>query len=309
MNANEISSLRNFNPSISTQYPMEFDPATATLWSFLAPEGNPCFSPSLLHDIRAQDSLLEQQKGFVLHGGHAYRAHFYVIASRVKGVFNLGGDLALFQALIRMKDRPTLFNYARACVDCIYPRVRNHFVRDLTTISLVQGDALGGGFETALASDVLIAEEHATLGLPEILFNLFPGMGAYSLLGRRIGMKAAEDMILSGRLFKAAELHARGVVDLVVPQGVGVAATKQWIAQNRRRRNGMNAVHAARQEIQPITRDEMDRIVELWVDAAMNLEERDLKMMKRLVAAQARRNGLESGAPSILQTESNKVAA
>ncbi|HKO86896.1 MAG TPA: crotonase/enoyl-CoA hydratase family protein [Burkholderiales bacterium] len=292
MNTTELSSLRAFDPSSSTQYQMEFDAESATLWSFLNPLGNPCFSPSLLHDIRAQDSLLEQQKGFVLHEGRPRRAHYYVIASRVSGVFNLGGDLALFQALIRMKDRPTLFNYARACVDCIYPRVRNHFIKELTTISLVQGDALGGGFETALASDVIIAEEQATMGLPEILFNLFPGMGAYSLLARRIGMRPAEEMILSGRLFKAPELLGMGVIDLVVPKGAGVQATNQWIAQNRKRRVGMNAIHAARQEIHPITREEMDRIVEIWVDAAMNLEERDLKMMKRLVAAQGRRTGL-----------------
>jgi DSF synthase len=53
-----------------------------------------------------------------------------------------------------------------------------HLDRDVTTIALVQGDALGGGFETALSSNVLIAERSAKLGFPEILFNLFPGMGA-----------------------------------------------------------------------------------------------------------------------------------
>ena len=80
----------------------------------------------------------------------------------------------------------------------------------------MQGDALGGGFECALASDLIVAEERAQLGFPEILFNLFPGMGAYSLLSRRVGMKGAEKMILSARLYTAEELHELGVVDLLV---------------------------------------------------------------------------------------------
>ena len=53
-------------------------------------------------------------------------------------------------------------------------RVRAFFSPTLTKIVLVQGDALGGGFECALASDVIVAEESAQMGLPEILFNLFP---------------------------------------------------------------------------------------------------------------------------------------
>ena len=50
------------------------------------------------------------------------------------------------------------------------------FHTPLITIALVQGDALGGGFECALSFDVLIAERSAKMGLPEVLFNLFPGM-------------------------------------------------------------------------------------------------------------------------------------
>ena len=60
-------------------------------------------------------------------------------------------------------------------------------------------------------------------------------------------------------------------------------------ARNAKRRNGMQAVFRARQFIHPITREELDGIVELWVDAALRLSERDLKMMNRLVRAQMRR--------------------
>ena len=58
--------------------------------------------------------------------------------------------------------------------------MRSSFNLPFTTISLVQGDALGGGFEAALCGDIIIAEKQARFGFPEVLFNLFPGMGAYN---------------------------------------------------------------------------------------------------------------------------------
>src|SRR5437879_13439393 len=126
--------------------------------------------------------------------------------------------------LIKARDRDALAHYAAMCLDNLYPRIHNYSCPTLTTISLVQGDALGGGFECALTSDVVIAEESAQMGLPEILFNLFPGMGAYSLLARRIGMRAAEEFILSGKVLSAAELHKIGIVDVFATDGQGETA-------------------------------------------------------------------------------------
>lgn len=67
-----------------------------------------------------------------------------------------------------------------------------HFDTDLTTVSLIQGDALGGGFEASLSSNLIIAERGVKMGLPEVIFNLFPGMGAYSILSRKVGAATAE---------------------------------------------------------------------------------------------------------------------
>jgi DSF synthase len=159
----------------------------------------------------------------------------------------------------------------------------------MTTLSLVQGDALGGGFECALASDVIVAEESAQMGLPEILFNLFPGMGAYSLLARRVGMRAAEELILSGRILPAAKLHEMGIVDVLAKDGEGETAVREWILKSRKRRNGMQAVFRTRQIVNPITREELDAVADVWVDAAMRLEDKDLKMMGRIVRSQMRR--------------------
>jgi len=276
-----------------SQYVTEFDPATRTVWGYFQPKGTPCFSLALLKDIRRHDEALAANGGKVEIGGEMCKAHHYVLASRTPRVFNLGGDLALFVLLIKARDRDALAHYARLCIDNMYPRIRNFSCPTLTTISLVQGDALGGGFESALSSDVIVAEESAQMGLPEILFNLFPGMGACSLLARRIGMRAAEDLIFSGKVLPAAKLHEMGVVDVLAKDGEGESAVTQWIMENDRRRNGMQAVFAARQHVQPVTREELDAITDIWVDAALRIEDRDLKMMSRIVRAQMRR--MEAG--------------
>jgi len=242
----------------------------------------------MLEELQAHDSAIEASGGRLLYEGKLRQIRYYVVASRIENVFNLGGDLALFVRLVTSQDRDALMHYAKLCVDNMYPRICN-YNSPLTTISLVQGEALGGGFETALSSNVIIAERRAHMGMPEILFNLFPGMGAYSLLGRRIGMKRAEDMILSGRIYTAQELHEMGVVDLLVEDGAGEAGVRDFVRRNERHRNGMQAVFSCRQHFHRVTYEEMLNITNIWVDAVMRLEEKDLKLMSRLVRSQFRR--------------------
>ena len=261
----------------NSQYQTEFDPASQTLWGYFKPRGTACYSLGLLKDILAHDQKLVANGARVEVDGALQDAHYYVTGSRVPRVFNLGGDLALFVLLIKARDRDALAHYARLCIDNMYPRIHNFFSPTLTKIALVQGDALGGGFE---------------LGFPEILFNLFPGMGAYSLLSRRIGMRAAEELILSGRILPAAELHRMGVVDVLAKDGEGASAVRDWIAANAKRRNGLQAAFRARKLVHPVTREELDAITDVWVDAAFRLQDRDLKMMGRIVRAQMRRTDI-----------------
>jgi DSF synthase len=197
-------------------------------------------------------------------------------------------------------------NYATLCIDDIFARISN-YNSPLITVSLVQGDALGGGFETALSSNVVIAERSAKMGLPEILFNLFPGMGAYSLLGRRVGARRAEEMILSGRIYTATELHQLGVVDIMAEDGAGEAAVEDYVRGNARRRNGAQAVFRCRQHFNPISYDELMNITKIWVEAALRLDERDLKLMNRLVRAQLKR--VQSAPGECMREEQVVVAA
>jgi DSF synthase len=242
----------------------------------------------LLKDIRTHDVALAMNGGKVQIENELHEVRYYVCGSRIPGVFSLGGDLGLFMMLIKSQSREELAHYARMCIDNMYARIQNYYAPNMVTISMLQGDALGGGLECALSSDVVIAEESVQMGLPEILFNLFPGMGAYSLLARRIGMRKAEEMILSGRMLSAKAMHEAGLVDVLAKDGEGEATVQDWIARNAKRQNGTQAIFRARQIVQPITRQELDAVAELWVEAAFRLQERDLRMMARLVRSQER---------------------
>ena len=285
-NMNDAIGLRMRYGNAGGQFDTEYDPTSATVWGFMNPKGNACFSLALLKEIREHDAVLETNGGVISVEGESYPVRYYVGASRAQRAYNLGGDLGLFMLLIKAHDRTALARYAEKCIDNLYARITHYGAPTLTTISLVQGDALGGGFECALSSDVIVAEESAQMGLPEIMFNLFPGMGAYQLLARRIGTRAAEQLILSGRVLPARKLHEMGIVDVLAKDGQGESAVQQWIAENRRRQNGMQAVFGLRQICNPISRKELDAVAESWVDAALRLTERDLRLMGWLMRAQ-----------------------
>ena len=271
-----------------TDYETEYDPEYAILWGFIKPQAGPNVTLKLLEDIRKHDRLFESNGGRVFYEGEHRPVNYYVAGSRTKGVYSLGGDLAYFMQCIERRDRDALMNYATLCIDNLYPRIQNYRVPNLITIALVQGDALGGGFEGALANNVIIAEEQVKMGLPEILFNLFPGMGAYSLLARRGGPRLAEEMMLSGNLYPAAKLHEMGLVDIVVPEGRGEMAVYDYVNKVHKRRNGVAATYQARQIVFPITREELMKITTLWVDAALRLDAKDLRIMTRIVQSQSR---------------------
>ncbi len=266
------------------QMSTRFDSDYGALWCYMEPKPRPCFNPALLAEIGRFVSAI----GLVNQGaGGAGPVRFTVLASRSPGVFSLGGDLALFVDSARAKNRDALRRYARSCVGIVHSGIVGYGL-PVTTISLVQGDAMGGGFEAALCNNVVIAERSARFGLPEVMFNLFPGMGAYSLLARRVGPVRAERMILDGRLYDAAELHEMGVVDILAEDGEGEKAVYEYMAQHARRRNAFQSVMKIRQRVNPITLEELHDIADLWVDAAMKLEAKDIRLMERLVRAQDR---------------------
>ena len=213
--------------------------------------------------------------------------HHVVLASDAD-VFNLGGDLALFSKMIRNGNRGRLLDYARLCVEVAYNF--SHLYQDrVHSIAVIQGDALGGGFEAALCCNTIIAEEGTGMGFPEVLFDLFPGMGAYTFLTRRVPPATAERMMLDARVYPVEELLAMGVVDHVVPRGEGLVAAQDLIRRNQRIGNALRAMNTVRQACRPVSLDELLSVTTEWVDAAMRLNDRGLRTMERLIRAQQRR--------------------
>jgi DSF synthase len=266
---------------------LTLDASSRSLWCHMRPSGRPSYTHALMQDI----ALLQQTitRRFALAAPATPRPFdWFVMASDVPGIFNLGGDLALFADRIRAGDLAALKRYGHIAVEAIHRNV-TAFEVPVVTLALVQGDALGGGFEHALSFDLIVAERSAKLGLPEILFNMFPGMGAYSFLSRRLDRARAEALILSGRIHTAEELHAMGVVDVLAEDGQGVAAVQDYLARHGRKHNAHCTMYRARRRVNPVTLDELRDVVEMWAEAAMNLGEADLRKMARLVAAQERR--------------------
>ena len=270
------------------QFTLSFEPDFGTLWCAYRHVDGACYTPKVLDQILRLQAALGRCPPDSSLPGAAPRC--LVWASELDGVFNLGGDLGLFVGLIRSGDEDGLRHYAYRCVDTVYNNLRNVGL-PLWNIALVQGDALGGGFEAALSSDVIIAERQSKFGLPEVLFSLFPGMGAYSLLSRRLDGARARRMILSGRLYSAEEMYEFGIVDVLAEPGEGRAAVNRYIEQNQRRYRTLLALSEVRRRCQPIDYQELIDVTDLWVDTALNLQDADLRRMERLVEAQKRRHG------------------
>ncbi|MEZ5666641.1 MAG: crotonase/enoyl-CoA hydratase family protein [Alphaproteobacteria bacterium] len=270
-----------------SQLELLYDSKQQALWQYLNPTDRPSSTPALLEDmLRVFDRL---DRHFQHPGATEVPIRYLVTASAIPGIFNLGGDLPRIASLIRNRDRAGLRAYAHLCIDVQFARAMKR-AQNYVSITLVQGDALGGGFEAVLANDIIVAERSAKFGMPEVLFNMFPGMGALTFLTRRVGQTLAERIVLSGEIYTAEQLHGMGLVDILAEDGEGEEAVSQFIARRERQFHARAAVYAARNTIQPVTHRELVDITESWVDVALQVDERDVRKMERLAAAQDKRS-------------------
>ncbi|WP_172597623.1 crotonase/enoyl-CoA hydratase family protein [Sulfuriflexus mobilis] len=291
----KLTTVDHIYPTTNTSYQhMEYhlEEDTQALWCYMTPKPRPCFSDALLDDMVSVQKMIENKcdPAFTPANEHL---HYVVLGSKTPGVFSLGGDLELFARLIEAGDREALRTYAIKSIEVLYHHSVN-YNRPMTTIALLEGDAIGAGFETALACDVIVAERHVKMGFPEVLFNLFPGMGAYSFLARRLDPAKIEKMILTGTIYSAEEMYEMGLVDILVDEGEGEAAVRQYIRKAKRSRNAREAVYRVRHRVNPVTFQELADIVEIWVDAAMQLEAINLRTMQRLIRAQEKKIASDS---------------
>lgn len=256
------------------------DAGTQAVWVSMAVEPRPCFTWDLVRDMMRFQQTVRMQ-----HDPEQIR--YLVYTSSSSGVFSFGGDLELFRELIERQDVEQLSAYAEDCVTILYDHHRSIGL-PVTSIVLLQGDALGAGFESALAGDVLIAERSVKMGFPEILFNLVPGHGAFNLISRRVGTRVAKEIILGGKLYSATELHDIGLIDILVDDGAGRDAVESYIRQHNKLWNAHHALQRIQATCQHMTRDELQQSAAIWVEAALKVRPAHLRVMDRLARAQNR---------------------
>jgi DSF synthase len=289
-----MAPLMTFSPRSPQVFPdwrfdtldFAYDPITRSAWMSYKAEAPPYYSFQTLVDMAAVRESLRAL--YDSAPPEEFPVRYFVMASHKPGVFKLGGDLAEFADFIRSGDSASLTRYAHACIDVVHGLV-SAFDLPIVTVSVVAGQALGGGLEAALAQHFLMAEEGAKLGVPEVSFNSFPGMGAVSLLSRRVGAARAEAIIASGHVYSAREMYSLGVVDFLAPAGHGADNAREWMAEGGEARFERRLdLTRARRKFFPVSRQELLDITDLWVSCCMNVTQHDLRHMDRLIGAQRR---------------------
>ncbi len=284
------------------QYPslrIEEDASRDVYWAYMhgnhaARPGRSCFNSELVGDMRRyQDELGGRLRNRPIAQQHAAMVH--LVIGSVTDAFSLGGDLALFSRLIQERNRDALRAYAHEAVRLVHG-FHAGLNAGIHAIALVEGDALGGGFEIALSCHTIVAERGVLMGLPEVLFDLFPGMGAYSFMCQRVSSQLAEKIMLEGRMYTSDEFHQMGLVDVLAPKGGGLQAVEDVMRSNRRHPHARAALHQVRQ---PVPIQELMRITDIWVETALKLGDRSIRTMERLVNAQSRRGGVMPAAREV----------
>lgn len=138
-------------------------------------------------------------------------ARAVVLSASGEKAFCVGADLKernAFSDADLMRQRPVFRAAFGGVIDLPQP-----------TVAAVFGFALGGGCEFALACDLIVADETAVLGLPEVTVGVVPGGGGTQTLVRRVGAARAADLILTGRKVEAREAFDLGIVNRLVPAG------------------------------------------------------------------------------------------
>jgi enoyl-CoA hydratase/carnithine racemase len=141
-----------------------------------------------------------------------------VVTGAGERAFSAGSDVKAFESHTGPAGRPHF---------TLEEGVFSHLARlPMPTIAAIEGNALGGGLELALACDIRVASERAQLGLPEVRLAVTPGAGGTQRLPRVVGVGRAKELTLTGRIIDAHEAERIGLVSRVVPAGLAVVAAR-----------------------------------------------------------------------------------
>ena len=134
----------------------------------------------------------------------------------------------------------------------------------MTTIAAVHGVTFGGGFELALACDLIIADKMARFCFPELRLGLIPGFGGIPRLKRDLGNGVVRDLLLTGRSFNAAKAQAIGLVGQVAAEGEALRAARATAAQIKK--FDRETAIVAKRFIKPIPYEDLRREIEIFCE-------------------------------------------
>jgi enoyl-CoA hydratase len=191
-------------------------------------------------------------------------ASVLIVHSTLEAGFCAGADLReLYQ---RVKDLPANQRVAgvRDFLTRIHSVLNTIDASPLTTIAAVHGVTFGGGFELALACDLIIADRMARFCFPELRLGLVPGFGGIPRLKRDLGNAVVRDLLLTGRSINATKAQAVGLVSQVAAEGEALSLARATAAQLKK--FDRRTAAAAKQFIKPIPYEELRREIELFCD-------------------------------------------
>jgi enoyl-CoA hydratase/carnithine racemase len=191
-------------------------------------------------------------------------AHAVLIYSDLKCGFCAGADLRELYERSQAMAKADAAKGVREFLERIHHTLNAIDASPLTTIAAVNGVVFGGGFELALACDLIVADKTARFAFPELRLGLIPGFGGIPRLKRDIGNAVVRDLLLTGRSFNATKAQQIGLVSQVVAEGEVLRAARATAAQIAKFDRGTSA--AAKQFIKPIPREELQREIDIFCD-------------------------------------------
>jgi len=191
-------------------------------------------------------------------------AHALIIYSEMKPGFCAGADLRELYHRSQAMEKAEAAKGVRDFLERIH-RVFNLIdAAPLTTIAAVHGVTFGGGFELALACDLIVADKMARFCFPELRLGLIPGFGGIPRLKRDLGNAVVRDLLLTGRSFNAAKAQQIGLVSQVVGEGEALRTARGTAAQLKKFDHA-TAV-AAKKFIKPIPLEELRQEIDLFCE-------------------------------------------
>ncbi len=209
-------------------------------------------------------SLLELEKFASFFESAQANAHALIIYSELKPGFCAGADLRELYQRSQTMDKAEAAQGVRSFLERIHRVLNLIDGAPLTTIAAVHGVTFGGGFELALACDLIIADKMARFCFPELRLGLIPGFGGIPRLKRDLGNAVVRDLLLTGRSFNAAKAQQIGLVSQVVGEGEAMRAARAAAAQLGKFDRA--TVAAAKKFIKPIPHDELRREIDIFCD-------------------------------------------